>query len=117
MSGGRAPESCKWFPFVLSRFTNGRPCIFLPRISQKKDYNVKFQSLANSLQSPFPEHPLLPEVMNGQEVCLIVLFSTYSYQTGRNGVITKASTLLLTPNVTFIFILKTESSLSFGRAI
>lgn len=69
--GGKATESSQWFSFTLSSFTNDGPCIFLPRISQKKEYNVRFHTLADSLNSPFPEHPLSCKWSGSMSDCVV----------------------------------------------
>lgn len=102
MSGSRVRESHKLFcsHYYCPVSPMAGLAYFIPGFHRRK--KVKFPPLINSSKKPFPRAPFVSEVANGHEMCLIVLFSTYSYQTGGNGMV--------------IFVWSKESSLSFGNA-
>lgn len=103
------------FPFLLSSFTNGRPGVFLPRISQKKESEVL--PLTNSSEIPSLEHPLCLKLrMVMKCVWLFCFLLTHIKLEEMAWSQRKTHNLALTLNFTFIFALSKESSLSFGNA-
>lgn len=114
--GGRTPESRKWFPFILSSFPNGRPCVFPPRISQKEVYTVKLHlSLIPQKALSWRESFLKLWMVRA---CVWFLRFLLTHVKLEEMVWSqRLKIFFLTPNCAFIFILKTESSLSFGKAV